>query len=67
MSMFNDISCGSRDIEKECESNANLVSLYAKTFGAGQWSFIGLCSEKKFYSISEDSVNTIPPIQQNAT
>ena len=27
MSMFNDISCGSRDNEKECESNANLVSL----------------------------------------
>ena len=40
MSMFNDISCGSRDNEKECESNANLVSLY---------------SEKKWNSISEDS------------
>ena len=26
MSMFNDISCGSRDNEKECMSNANLVS-----------------------------------------
>ena len=33
MLMFNDISCGSRDSEKECESNANLVSLYAKSFG----------------------------------
>ena len=55
MSMFNDISCGSRDNEKECESNANLVTLYAKRFGAGRWSFIGLCSEKKWYSISEDS------------
>ena len=55
MSMFNDISCGSRDKEKECESNANLVSLYAKRFGAGQWSFIGPVSEKKWYSISEDS------------
>ena len=30
MSMFNDISCGSRDNKKECESNANLVSQYAK-------------------------------------
>ena len=30
MSMFNDISCGSRDNEKECESNAQLVSQYAK-------------------------------------
>ena len=55
MSMFNDISCGSRDNEKECMSNANLVSLYAKRFGKGQWSFIGPGSEKKWYSISEDS------------
>ena len=55
MSMFNDISWGSRDNEKECESNANLVSLYAKRFGAGQWSFHGLGSEKKWYSIGEDS------------
>ena len=55
MSMFNDISCGSRDNEKECESNANLVSLFAKRFGAAQWSFLGPGSEKKWYSISEDS------------
>ena len=39
---------------KECESNAQLVSLHAKRFGAGQWSFLGPGSEKK-YSISEDS------------
>ena len=55
MSMFNDISCGSRDNEKECMSNANLVFLCAKRFGKGQWSFIGPGSEKKWYSISEDS------------
>ena len=55
MSMFNDISCGSRDNEKECESNAQLVSLYAKRFGIGQWSFLGPGSEKKWYSISADS------------
>ena len=55
MSMFNDISWGSKDNEKECESNARLVSLYAKRFGAGQWSFLGPGSEKKGYSISEDS------------
>ena len=36
MSMFNDISCGSRDNEKECLANAKLVSLYAKRFGKGQ-------------------------------
>ena len=55
MSMFNDISCGSRDNEKECESNAQLVSLYAKRFGMGQRSFLGPGSEKKWYSISADS------------
>ena len=32
-----------------------IVSLNARRFGKGQWSFIGLCSEKKWYSISEDS------------
>ena len=55
MSMFNDISCGSRDNEKECLLNAKLVSLYAKRIGKGQWSFIGPGSEKKWYCIREDS------------
>ena len=44
---LNDISWGSEDNEKECESNAQLVSLFAKIFGAGQWSFLGPGSEKK--------------------
>ena len=49
MSMFNDISCGTRDNEQECLANAQLVSLYAKRLGKGQWSFFGLGSgsEKK--------------------
>ena len=55
MSMFNDISWGSKDNKKECQSNAQLVSLYAKRFGAGQWSFLVPGSEKKWCSISEDS------------
>ena len=55
MSMFNDISWGSKDNKIECESNAQLVSLFARRFGAGQWSFLGPGSEKKWYSISEDS------------
>ena len=55
MSMFNDISCGSKDNEKECLANAKLVSLCAKRFGKGQWSFIGPGSEKKWYCISEHS------------
>ena len=55
MSMFNDISWGSKDNKKECESNAQLVSLFTKRFGAGQRSFLGPGSENKWYSISEDS------------
>ena len=55
MSMFNDISCGTKDNETECLANAKLVSLYAKRFGIGQWSFLGPGSEKKWYSISADS------------
>ena len=45
MSMFNDISWWSKDNEK-CESNAQLVSLFARRFGAGQRSFLGLGSEE---------------------
>ena len=36
MSMFNDISAGSKDNEKECESSAQLVSLHAKRLSPGQ-------------------------------
>ena len=55
MSMFNDISWGSTDNKKECESNAQLVSVNAQRFGAGQWSFLGPGSEKKWHSMSADS------------
>ena len=55
MSVFNDISWGSKENKKGCESNAQLVYLFAKRFGAGQWSFFGPGSGKKWYSISEDS------------
>ena len=43
MSMFNDIA------------NAKVVSVFAKKFGKGQWSFIGPGSEKKWYSMEENS------------
>ena len=46
MSMFNDISCGTKDNERECLANAKVVSLYARKFGTGQSSFIGPGSEK---------------------
>ena len=55
MSMFNDISFGTKDNEEECLANARLVSLHARKFGTRQWSFIGPSSEKKWYSVKEDS------------
>ena len=55
MSMFNDISCGTKDNEEECLAHAKVVSLYARKFGTGQWSFIDPSSEKKWYSMKEDS------------
>ena len=55
MSMFNDTSCGTKDDATECLANAKLVSLYARRFGKGQWSFTGPGSEKKWYAKSEDS------------
>ena len=55
-SMFNDISCDNKDNEEECLANATVVSILAKKFvGIGQWSFIGPGSEKKWYSMEEDS------------
>ena len=50
MSMFNDIAWGSEDNKKECESSAELVSMYAKSFPAGSWSFLGPGSEEKWCS-----------------
>ena len=50
MSMFNDISWRSQDNEQEFELNANLVSIYARIFSPGRWSFLGRRSEKKWYS-----------------
>ena len=50
MSMLNDISWGSQDNEQECESKANLVSICARRFSPGRWSFLGHGSGKKWYS-----------------
>ena len=55
MSMFNDISSDKKDNEEECLANAKVVSIFAKKFGIGQWSFIGPGSEKKWYSMDENS------------
>ena len=45
----------SQDNEQECESTAQLVSMYAKRFPPGRWSFLGLGSEKKWYSTYNES------------
>ena len=56
MSIFNDISWGSKDNKKRMRIKCSTrLSLSAKRFGAGQWSFHGPGSEKKWYSIREDS------------
>ena len=55
MSMFNDISCDKKDNDRECLANAEVVSIYVKKFGIGQWSYIGPASEKKWYSMEENS------------
>ena len=55
MSMFNDISCDKKDNEEECLANAEVVSILVRKFGKGQWSFIGPVSEKKWYSMEENS------------
>ena len=46
MSMFNDILLGFEDNERECDANATLVSIFAKKFSPGRWSFLGPGSEK---------------------
>ena len=55
MLMFNDISCGTKDNERECLAHSKVVSLYARKFGTGKWSIIGPGSVKKWYSMKEDS------------
>ena len=53
VSMFNDISRGSQEKKQECESSAQLVSINAKRFSPGRWSFLGPGSEEKWYSTLE--------------
>ena len=52
MSMFNDISCDRKGNKEECVTN---VTILARKFGIGQWSFLGPSSEKKWYSMEENS------------
>ena len=54
MSMFNDILWWSEDNERECNANADLVSIFARKFPPGRWSFLVFGSEKKWYSTCID-------------
>ena len=53
MSMFNYMSWGFEDNEQECELSTKLVSIHARRFSPGRWSFLGPGSEKKWYSTHE--------------
>ena len=57
--MFNNISCDHKGNKEECLANARVVKVLAKKFGIGQWSFIGPGSEKKWYSMEENSLQGI--------
>ena len=54
MPMFNDIIWGSKDNEMACIANSTLVSLFAKRFPAGRWSFLGPGSETIWYSTDNE-------------
>ena len=41
-------------MKEERLANAKVVSILARKFGIGQWSFIGPGSEKKWYSMEEN-------------
>ena len=51
--MFNDISCEGKGNEEACVENSKVVSIFAKKFGIGQWSF-GPGSDKKWSSMEEN-------------
>ena len=55
MSMFNDISCDRKGNKEECVANAKVVTILARKFGIGQWSFIGPSFENKCSSTEENS------------
>ena len=54
MSMFDEIIWRYKDNETECIANSTLVSLFAKRFPAGRWSFLALGSEIKWYPTNKE-------------
>ena len=55
VSIFNDISWGRKTTRKNANQMLNSFLSMRRRLGAGQWSFHGPGSEKRWYSISEDS------------
>ena len=53
--MFGDIFCDGKGNEEERVVNVKDISILAKKFGIGQWSFNGPGSEKKSNSMEENS------------
>ena len=61
MSMFNDISWGSKENERECELSAQLVSMHAKRFSPGKGSSSYLECEDRF---STEPKNPLYPVRK---
>ena len=51
MSMYNDIEWDRKETYVVCEHKSQAVADYARKFPRGQWSFLGLGSDKKWYGI----------------
>ena len=55
ISMFNDISCGTKTMKKNVWQMPNSYLCTREDLEKRQWSFIGPGSKKKWYSISKDN------------
>ena len=49
MSMLNDIVWDAEGKDEICENSSKAIIQYARRFPRGQWSFLGLGSEKKWH------------------
>ena len=57
MSMFNDIAWDAKGNEELRENNSKRVEEHARRFPRGDWSFLGLGSEKKWYATYNSKPN----------
>ena len=47
--MYNDIDWNQKNNEEMCRRNSSRVSAYANDFPTGNWTFLGLGDEEKWY------------------